>query len=82
MIVDTTIRKGIEILHTIRGYITNIVKAIPYDNSLVMIILMASISLYLGFLLTKRFVTRPYAVEHLPWYLIISSLIFLILNYL
>ena len=70
---------GIEIL---RSILIKVVGFLPLAEQTALTIALFILSLYLGYLLVKKFVTEPLSTSYIIYYIIISLLIFIILNYL
>lgn len=71
--------KGLDV---IRNIVDKIAGVIPAESTLVTTLIFFLISLWLGWLIAKRFVTKPFQIPYLFYYLIIVVLIFLNLVYL
>lgn len=65
----------ITVLHSIRELITKI--SVGYQ-----LIIFLVLSLILGFLFIKRFVTTPFRKQYIIWYLLLSLIFFILLAYL
>ena len=73
------VRQGLDV---VRDFLMNITGWLPWDEQLSVMIVFLVVSLSVGHIITKRFVTRPLQLSYLPWFLIISISIFLNLMYL
>ncbi len=73
------VRQGLDV---VRDFLMNITGWLPWDEQLSVMIVFLVVSLLVGHIITKRFVTRPLQLSYLPWFLIISISIFLNLMYL
>lgn len=86
MTIEETISIGMGYLQQglsiVRTGMSNLISFTGVDGKLFTLILMLGISLLLGRILVKRFVTKPWSIMYLPWTLIISLLIFVVLMYL
>lgn len=69
-------------LSFIREWIGKIISFTGVDGVLFTMILMLILSLVLGRLIAKRFVTKPFSGTYFIWTIVISLLIFMILMYL
>ena len=72
-------RQGLDV---VRGFLLKIVGFLPWDEQLSLMLLFLAVSLFAGHFITKRFVTRPFQLPYLIWFLVISASIFLNLLYL
>lgn len=73
------IQNGLEV---VRGLLTKVTSFLPWEAQSSLLILFLVLSLWVGYFITSRFVTRPLQLSYLPYYLIISISIFLNLMYL
>lgn len=70
-------------LQFVRDILYKIAGFIPVgDPNLVTTIIFLAVSIWLGHLITRKFVTTPLSMSYLPWTIIISLSIFLNLLYL
>ncbi len=69
-------------LEAVRGFLTKIVGFLPWDEQLSLMILILAVSIFVGHLIVKRFVTRPFQLPYLIWLLVIAISIFLNLMFL
>lgn len=69
-------------LHFVRDSLTKLAGFLPLDAELSVALLLLLVSLWLGHMITKKFVTRPLSGSYIIWTLVISISIFLNLMYL
>ena len=81
-ILDTWVGYAISGLDKVREVIIKGAEYLPWQADLSLTILLLLTSLFIGHWITSRFVTRPTQLSFLPYYLIISTSIFLNLKYL
>ena len=85
MVVEI-INQGIEYartgLNVVRDFLTKIVGFLPWDEQLSLMILFLAVSLFTGYFIVHRFVTRPFQLPYCIWLLVIAISIFLNLMYL
>ena len=72
------IRQG---LMWIRDTLTNVAGYLPLDANLAVTIVFLAVSLWLGNIIAKKFVTKPMSFPYLLWTIVISISIFLNLMY-
>ena len=73
------IQNGLEVVRT---FSTKLTSFLPWESQFSLTILFLGLSLWAGYFITSRFVTRPTQLSYLPYYIIISISIFLNLTYL